>query len=368
MDHKQFFSTLQQFQFQTVENICCGVWRGYAVSLRIYAGAYYYVDVAIRADKPKDVKKTVKRALKVRKLASVAFVGTMSITLTVKFPKHTDPANHFTTVMEEITSTLNANGIYPANTCAMSGAANPDSLCIVYTGNGLSYQPVMSHIIQEQTEKVAEKVEDNENNGSLLTGMVGAVVGAIVGIIVNVLLMVFTKRMYALAFALVPVAAMFGYKLLKGKATKLSMVIVIVLSAISVPLMCVLNAVLFVSTENKLSLGDAFSGVTALMETDPSFKSNVYSDLPSMILFMALGVLIAWGYMLGSLNSSQIKGSQAQVSSMRPNPLYQLAQPAAPQYAQVPQSYPDPQTPPMPQGFQYPQAQQDPQYPADPQA
>ena len=169
-----------------------------------------------------------------------------------------------------------------------------------------------------------EKGGDDENNGNSLTGIIGAVLGAVVGIVVNVLIIVFLQRIFAIAFALVPVASMFGYKLLKGKANKAAIVIVVLLSLIAVPVMCVLSYVLFISKELSMSFGEVFPQVMELIQENAEVRSECFTDAPMMLLFMALGIFIAWRYMSGSLNSSVAGVVSAQAASLRPNPDYRV--------------------------------------------
>ena len=325
MEQSQIFSSLQQFQFETVADICCGVWRGYPVSLHKNTGVYY-VDLAIRVEKPNAVKKTIKKALKASssRVAKLSLVWSKAITFIITFPDSEEPGNRFIQTMEEITGLLSSNNVPPAQTCALSGASNPDSLCLIVAENHISYQPVMGQLIREQNAKVAEKVEDNENNGNYLTGIIGAVLGAVVGIVVNVLIIVFLQRIFAIAFALVPVASMFGYKLLKGKANKAAIVIVVLLSLIAVPVMCVLSYVLFISKELSMSFGEVFPQVMELIQENAEVRSECFTDAPMMLLFMALGIFIAWRYMSGSLNSSVAGVVSAQAASLRPNPDYRV--------------------------------------------
>ena len=324
MDQNQVFAALANYQFETVNGVCCGAWKGYAVALRKYMGTNYYLDVALRVRELSAAKKAIKRGLKEsgRKLAKFVVVWDKGVTLTVSFPTSEEPASRFSAVMEEVTAVLGQSGLLPADTCAVTGEPNPDSLCLIAGGTHISYQPVNGAAVREQNAQTVEKIEENENNGSLTGGILGAILGAAVGIAVNVLIIVFTQRIFSIAFALVPLAAMFGYKLFKGKTNKTALIVVIVLSVIAVPLMCILSYGFYVAKEYDLAVGEVFSIIFELLGKDKELTADIFSDLPMMILFMALGVLIAWRYLGSSINSTQLKASSAQISSLRPNPNY----------------------------------------------
>lgn len=39
-----------------------------------------------------------------------------------------------------------------------------------------------------------------------------------------------------------------------------------------------------------------------------------------MLLFMALGVAVSWGYMRGNLNTAKAEGAKTQMETLRKNP------------------------------------------------
>ena len=324
MDQNELNAVFSKYGFEEISGIWCGVWKGYALSLRKLMGTSFYADVAVRVDKVAPIRKAVKKTVKETCRKTCALVNLMQkvAIFNVSFAKADSLDARFTEVMDCIAAALTQSGTLPANTCALSGAANPDSLCLVQVGNLLCFQPVSGAAARNQSSETQARVEENENNGSLLGGILGAVLGAAVGIAVNVLIIVFTERIFAVAFALIPVAAMFGYKLLKGKTSKLALAVVIALSVISVPVMCVFSAAGQIAKEYSMKLGDALSVTMELLGQDADFTKAVFSDLPMMILFMALGVFIAWRYLGASLNSTQLKASSAQMASLRPNPNY----------------------------------------------
>ena len=117
---------------------------------------------------------------------------------------------------------------------------------------------------------------------------------------------------------------MLGYKLLKGKMDTGSIIIVVVLSLISVPLMVVLELA-FYFVRDGFSLGFALSRSVQLL-TEPGVLSELGGELVKRVLFMGLGIWVAWRFMSNQTNRSAVQNSEAQLASLRPNPAYQQAE------------------------------------------
>ena len=143
----------------------------------------------------------------------------------------------------------------------------------------------------------------------------------LLGVILNVLGIVFTERIYALLFALVPLAAMFGYKLFKGKMSKGSIAIVIILSLLAIPMIPFFEMIFYFARDYGASAGEALSAAAKLIFM-PEFLSEISGELLQLVLFMALGIWIAWRYISGQTNSSQVTDTAAQLATLRPNPAY----------------------------------------------
>lgn len=139
------------------------------------------------------------------------------------------------------------------------------------------------------------------------------------GIAANLVTIVFLQRIIVFLFALIPVAAMYGYKLFKGKTNKVSIGIVVVLSLIAVPVMELLSLGIEASRELKISFSEGI-GWAYRNITNPLVMKEIKGDLIMMVVFMALGVGVAWSFMKSQLNSTQVASSQLQLDTMRPNP------------------------------------------------
>lgn len=331
-------SGMTQFGFQSVTPyVSVGTWKNYAVTLRQITRQSCYVYLAVRLGKANSrLRKTLREAVKAAGMKRAVVNSVQANTVMSSFSFGRDGTlSELTAFLELLTAALRENGVGPANTCAVTGAPNPDSLCMLQRQSCYGYQPVCAAAVRKETYAVQEKVEENENNGSYLTGAVGAVLGAILGIGVNVLTILFLERIFSLLFALVPIGAMFGYKLFKGKTNKFSLLIVIVLSLLAVPVMIYLSTALSFVRELKAPFGDALR-VTGEIFFTGAFLREILGDLLKMLVFMALGVVFAWGYMREQLNVNRLQGANVHLESLRPNPLFAPAAGAAAPEAEAP--------------------------------
>ena len=287
----------------------------------------------------KELKKSLKSALQARlgKRVAVANVMPNFFQGQLRFSHVENELPELTAFLDTVTGVLRENGVGPADTCAVTGASNPDSLCLLDRPGFVGFQPVCASAIRREDYEAQAKVEENENNGSYLTGFLGALLGALVGVGVNLLTIVFLQRIFSLLFALVPIFAMFGYKLFKGKTNKVSLVIVIVLSLLCVPLMEFLADSIQIAREYQAPFGEVAAEVAKVF-----FEAEVLAEtgpeMLKLLLFMVLGLFLGYGYLRGQLNSTKAGSLRLQLESLRPNPNYMAADYAAQgQYNQVPQ-------------------------------
>ena len=340
MAENKYFAALSQLGFQTAQNFCVGTWRNYAVAVTPFSAKNYSMFVAIRVsqEQAKELKKSLKAALKAA-VGDRVLIGSVQpnyVQCTLKFGKVEEAAKDFEAQVEPVTAALWQNGVGPADTCAVTKAPNPDSLCLINAPGFAGYQPVCAAAVRQEDYKLQEKTEENENNGSYGTGIVGALLGAAVGIAINVLIIVLLHFISAWLFALIPIFAFLGYKLLKGKINKASMAIVIAVSILSLPVMVILWLAFEVMKEYNAPFGEALRfGLESI--TNPEMLSAMSGDLIKMVIFMAIGVFISWGAMRGQLNSTKLQSSKAKLESMRPNPNYQGQQAAPQQTFEAPQ-------------------------------
>ena len=324
------FSALSQYGFEAVtKDLCVGTRRNYAVTIHRFGGQTFNIYLAIRIPAAsKELRTALKNASKAAgvKGASMNRVMPNFVAGLYTFNRESADPAVFLRWLDAMIDVLAQNGVGPANTCAVTGAPNPDSLCcLLGDPKCFGYQPVCAAEVRKNDYAVQSEAEQNELSGSYLTGLLGAVLGAVVGIAANLLTIVFLERILVVLFALVPVAAMYGYKLFKGKTNKVSIGIIIVLSLIAVPVMELLSLGIEASRELGVSFEEGV-GWAFRNFTHPTVMDAIKGDLIKMVLFMGLGVGVAWGFMSKQLNSTQVASAQLRLDSMRPNPNYQAPQ------------------------------------------
>ena len=321
---------LSSLGFIKTMNFYCGSWKGYALTLWKFGGKAWFASFAVRFAKiPSGLRKQLNAAIKEPgiKLGGVERMSKTSIFFSFSFSKEDSIRTRLQERLDCFAAALRQNGVEPANTCALTGAPSPDSLCFLKTADGASYQPVCSSKLRTDNAQLHERVEDNENNGSYLTGIIGAIFGMLVGVAVNLLTIVFMERIFALLFAFVPIASMFGYKLLKGKMNKAALVIVVALSILAIFLLPLFEFTVYFVRDYGMTVGEALS-YSAQLLVMPEILSEITGELLKLVLFMAFGLFFAWRYISGQVNSNALAFSNAQINTLMPNPNYQ-PQPSA---------------------------------------
>ncbi len=316
---KSLFSALEPYGFSSLGANCFGVWSGYAVDLR-YLNNSFQICFAIRADKKdKTLAKNLLTNLRQqlgKRVTSVLNNGD-HVAVIPRFDGKSPLDQQFGQLADAVAGNLRGMGLYPANTCAVCGGGTPESLCLVST-----YQPVHASCIHQAAQSVRDAAEENKENGSYATGALGAVLGAVVGAIPSIILLLATNYISGILFALVPLAAMFGYRKFKGKNDKVGIGIVIVVSLLAVILMAyVLLVFLFMK-----GYGVSFStAVTYAKDTLTYDFGEVVGNFWQGFLFMVLGIFISWNY-LTKTGAAQVNDVELQLQTLRPNPLCQQPQ------------------------------------------
>lgn len=306
--------TLSELGFDTMGVFHFGTWQGYAVTHYLNQG-YECFHFAVRTDKKdKQLAKSLLAAVRTR--CPKRFKTCMNLGDSVAFnltaDRKQDYREQITLYLNAMTEALYAANVAPAATCAHCGAAAPDSLCLV----GSKFQPVHAHCVHNAKDAAVEAAQRNEESGSYLTGTLGAVVGTLVGIIPSVLSILFLERIYALLFALVPLAAMYGYRLCKGKQSKGSIAIIVVLSIVGVFILQGIVAVIGVAQDYGRPIGEVAAKVVPYLLTGEGI-ADIASNSLMEFLFMAFGIFFAWRY-LNQTNASTVAAANAVESTLRP--------------------------------------------------
>ncbi len=306
-------SALCNLGFETAGSRCFGVWNGFAVSVHHSAPSDYF-DLAVRAEKNKgrEYAQKIRSALRGRSPKVVLnAVNRDHITFASSLNKKSSAEGQLRLILDLITAVMTDCGFGPADTCVVCGKDHPDSLCLLST-----YQPVHAACVGSFAETARADAEENEINGSYASGTIGGILGVLVGLVPSLLSILLFDRIYAALFALVPLCAMWGYRKLRGKRSHGSIVIVIVLSLLGV----VLLEFLAVAISFKQELG--MSIVPAMRYTLNYLFSSVgigvlLQESISELLFMALGIILAWRY-LNHTNAGSLAAAETAGKTLRP--------------------------------------------------
>ena len=310
------YQALEAKEFETIGQVCLGTWEGYAVSLRPY-GKLYFVDIAVRMENNKKQIKSITKSVKEhnanRKLNCIFNEKQKFISFQIGFDKKRPLEEQLFGYMSAILSALRENGVRPADTCAVCGGFHPDSICLLNC-----CQPVHSACVRTMADKARDEAQSNQENGSYLTGFIGALLGMLVGLIPSLLTIALMDRIYALLFALIPLASSWGYRKFNGKQNKASIFIVVLLSLLGVFVMQYLSVCIYLMMEYSVSFGEAFAFTMEEFMNLEGFLL-VAQDSLVPVLFMLFGVFIAWNY-VKKTNAGSIRQMDTVQSTLRPNP------------------------------------------------
>lgn len=212
-------------------------------------------------------------------------------------------------------------------TCPLCKAGNCDSFALY---NGYN-QPVHAACVQNYAQKTHSDVQDNVLNGNYLLGFVGALLGGLVGAIIPLLLLIFADYVIYFLFILVPVGAYTGYKLFKGKRTKVAIPIIIVASLLLVPII----SYLWIAGVNLMHYSEwpSISDYVFYL----THYSGAFREMLLVLLFVGLGIIFSIG-IITRTGTSDVKVATLSASSLRP-----MSGVAAPQATPVAPIAPAPQ-------------------------
>jgi hypothetical protein len=313
------YQAFAAYGFETAGSVCLGSFGGYALSLQPNGSSGYYLDAATRTPANDSTFRKSYKTIKPKTVTGIGATKT-STRLIVVFRGKTPLGQQVDELLRSFTGALRETGIAPAATCAVCGGAAPESLGF-FRG---TYQPVHGGCLQGLVTKARETAEDNRVNGSYLTGFLGALLGAVVGILPSLLLIALTDRIYAVLFALIPLASMWCYRKFGGKMDKASIGIVVVLSLLAVLLMTAVSASMSLADEYGEPFFEVFPAILAYVVTAEGFLALLQDSIVPLI-FLAIGLVLAWRF-LRQTGAATVQDAEAAAATLRPNPAYMAAQ------------------------------------------
>lgn len=205
------------------------------------------------------------------------------------------------------TQVLGQAGFYPSDTCRICGGGS----CDAAAWHKNAFGPVHNSCLQLRLyEAQSNHAETEDSSANLLPGLLGALLGMIVGTIPSFLTILLMGYIFAILFALMPVCAYYGYRLLGGRMKGKTPLIVSIVAAVA--------GVFVLNFEQNMyylmhDMGYSFARAMRLMQRvigEPAFWSETMSDSISCFIFAALGVLYAWR-LISTTSESNLKQTQA---------------------------------------------------------
>lgn len=192
--------------------------------------------------------------------------------------------NYFNNLMTTLTNALANEEIKNSENCGLCGVEklDEDAEFTIYKGLNIKLHKSCIEAAYEEERREIEK--ENANIKRLPISIVLAFLGAVVGIIPSIISMYGFGYLFALLFAICPIASFFGYKLGKAPLRWYATAIAAVFSLIVTALTIIIPAALVAQAANA-TLADVFN--------DPEL--GLTGTLLQALLFDGLGILCSFG-------------------------------------------------------------------------
>lgn len=268
--------------YKQVGDACCGLEDGFAVTVTPTQNyGTLQVTVAAQLEDWKATKQELKQELKPYHAAPDPGKNSVAFIINLK-----DFTQDFPLALEAFLRILRAQGARPDDVCPICKTQGCDSV-MWYKG---AYRPLHAGCAQTVVEATAAETRANQDLGSHLTGFFGALLGALVGTIPSVLTVLFAEKIWAVLFALIPLAAAWGYRKCKGKQDKGGVAIIVVLSLLGVYFLQIMVAGIQLVQE----YGAGILPLLGAYLAEPQAWVDMTTGSVVEFIFIALGLWFAW--------------------------------------------------------------------------
>lgn len=193
--------------------------------------------------------------------------------------------NYFNNLMTTLTNALTNEGINNIQSCALCGV-NKEDEDVEYTVYKGLYVKLHKSCIEAAYEEQRREIEkENKNIKRLPISIILAFVGAVIGIVPSIISIFGFGYLFAILFAISPIASFFGYKLGKAPLRWYATLIAAVCSLI-VTVLLVLCYGSLIANLAQATLAEVFK--------DP--EVGLVGFLVQALLFDIIGIACAFGY------------------------------------------------------------------------
>ncbi len=244
------------------------------------------LDKTLSTDTQTNLKKTHKINIQYTALDITPTYQAVAYNLILNMPMSKEKqVNYFNNLMTTLTNTLANEGINNIQSCALCGV-NKEDEDIEYTVYKGLYVKLHKSCIEAAYEEQRREIEkENKNIKRLPISIILAFVGAVIGIVPSIISIFGFGYLFAILFAISPIASFFGYKLGKAPLRWYATLIAAVCSLI-VTVLLVLCYGSLIATLAQATLAEVFK--------DP--EVGLVGFLVQALLFDIIGIACAFGY------------------------------------------------------------------------
>lgn len=283
-----------------------GVFGDYPFQATLKSGKFDVLTVVIRLRKCPSGR-AVRQTRKELPKGSGLLRGNDRITLTCS-GMDGDLTQNFESCMRTVSGMLREEGALIPDTCPLCRKKGCDALALV---NG--YVPVHRECCQQGAYDTVAREELNRVQGSYITGIVGALVGGLVGAIPTLLTIWFLERIWALLYALIPLCAYWGYRMLRGRMNRGCVVIVLLSSVFQ--LFAIEQIYFYMAIVATFgiwpSIFDTVSYYFQLMT-----PGDIVSDMAMSFIFLLIGVWIVFRK-ISTTGADEVADASLRVESLQ---------------------------------------------------
>lgn len=272
--------------FKVIGKQAYGIEDGWPLCVVFTSFNSWTVHFTVQTENWKGLRRALRQSMKAVQMVSYVKPSYLSVSLSLR---RGSAGQLYQELVETATGLFREQGAGLPECCKNCGQGG----CDVYVASGFFYVPSHRACLDRQVSEVQQKAERNTLQGNYLTGTIGAILGMATGILPSLITILFTERIYAALYALIPLCIYEGYKLLRGRLNRAALVISVLLSIVGAYLIeCILLTVYLIGEGLPLDI----SLLLLLSQFgEAEFWVNLSQDALSSLFFIGLGIWIAWG-------------------------------------------------------------------------